>query len=101
MKQFVDTSNQKQPQDAAIQQALQQAGIASDADYYNGAKENVQQALQGKEKETSVAFWEDYYKALMQQYKWMQTEQGRRQTAEAANTVQAILYALREPDKAF
>ncbi len=93
----VKQSNQEQ---AAIQ-ALQRAGIPSDADYYNGAKKNVLDALNRAEKETAVAFWESYRDALLQQYKTMQTEQGRRQTAEATKTVQAILYALRERDKAF
>lgn len=90
----VNQSNQEQA-------ALQRADISPDADYYNGAKKNVLDALNGAEKETALPFWEDYYKALIRQYKTMQTEQGRQQTAEAAKTVQAILYALRETEKLF
>ena len=93
----VKQSNQEQ---AAIQ-ALQRADISPDAAYYNGAKKNVLDALNGAEKETALPFWEDYYTALIRQYKTMQTEQGRQQTAEAAKTVQAILYALRETEKLF
>lgn len=82
---------------AAIQ-ALQRADISPDAAYYNGAKKNVLDALNGAEKETALPFWEEYYTALIRQYKTMQTEEGRQQTAEAAKTVQAILYALRETE---
>jgi len=74
------------------------ADISPDAAYHNGAKKNVLDALNGAEKETALPFWEDYYTALIRQYKTMQTEQGRQQTAEAAKTVQAILYALRETE---
>lgn len=93
----VKQSNQEQ---AAIQ-ALQRVDIPLDADYYNGAKKNVMDALNGAEKETALPFWKNYYKALIRQYKTMQTEQGRQQTAESTKTVQAILYALRETDKLF
>lgn len=85
--------------------ALQRAGISTDAPYYAGAFQNVEQALASR-KPQSVAFWQAYLLSLCGHLERLEREaepedkpQERRQLHGSIQTVQAVLYALQETER--
>lgn len=82
--------------------ALQRAGIPTDAPYYAGAFQNVEQALASR-KPQSVAFWQAYLLSLcghMEQLTGQEDKEQERQALHGSiQTVQAVLYALQETER--
>lgn len=100
--------------------ALQRAGIPTDAPYYAGAFQNVEQALENR-KPASRRFWEAYLLSLCGHLERLEREAEpeeeplsqptaasspvrgaeieRRQLHGSIHTVQAVLYALKETER--
>lgn len=85
--------------------ALRRAGIPTDAPYYAGAFQNVEQALASR-KPQSVAFWQAYLLSLCGHLERLEREaepedkpQERQQLRGGIRTVQAVLYALQETER--
>ena len=82
--------------------ALRRAGIPTDAPYYAGAFQNVEQALESR-KPTSRCFWQAYVLSLcghMEQLTGQEDKEQERQALHGSiQTVQAVLYALQETER--
>lgn len=82
--------------------ALQRAGIPTDAPYYAGAFQNVEQAMENR-KPASRRFWEAYLLSLcghMERLTEHADKEQERQTLHGSiRTVQAVLYALQETER--
>lgn len=82
--------------------ALRRAGIPTDAPYYTGAFQNVEQALENR-KPASRCFWEAYLLSLCGHMERLTGQDDKEQERQALHgsvqTVQAVLYALGEVER--
>ena len=87
------------PPPGPVAAALQRAGVPTDAPYYAGAFQNVEQALESR-KPTSRCFWEAYLLSLCGHMERLTGQDDKEQERQALHgsvqTVRAVLYALQE-----